>query len=85
MICYLLHNCVLNSKKIMKNKRHKALEKYLEMPVLKEHVSDIWEMKETIANCDRTTIEKLCLQSYAMQLVSERYIEELECKIIENA
>lgn len=73
----------LNNKNT-KTKRHKALEKYLDMPVLKEDVQELYDMKEFFFNCDRTTLQLLCLRFFAMNNVAERYIEELEGKIIDN-
>lgn len=37
-----------------------------------------------LPNCDRTTLELECTRMFAYMKVSEAYIEELECKIIEN-
>lgn len=68
-----------------KTKRHKKLEKYLDMPVLKEDVQELYDMKEFFFNCDRTTLQLLCLKLYAMNSVAERYIEELEGKTIDNS
>lgn len=70
--------------KTTKTKRHKKLEKYLDMPVLKEDVQELYDMKEFFFNCDRTTLQLLCLKLYAMNSVAEKYIEELESKIIDN-
>ena len=46
--------------KTTKTKRNKALEEYLDMPVLKEDVQELYDMKEFFFNCDRTTLQLHC-------------------------
>ena len=68
-----------------KSKAHKALERYLDMPVPKCFLNEVLDAKNIYANCDRSTLEKECTRMFAYIKVSEAYIEELECKIIDNA
>jgi hypothetical protein len=68
-----------------KSKAHKALERYLDMPVAKKFLKDVLDAKNVYENCDRTTLERECTRMFAYIEVVEDYIEELECKIISNA
>ena len=68
-----------------KSKTHKQLEKYLDMPIPREFFKDVMDAKITFENCDRSTLERECTRMFAYIKVSEAYIEELECKIINNA
>lgn len=68
-----------------KNHAHKFLEKYLDMPIPKEFYKEVLDAMDTYRNCDRSTLERECTRMFAYIKVSEAYIEELECKIINNA
>lgn len=68
-----------------KSNEHKALERYLDMPVPKRFLNEVLGAKIFYANCDRTALELECTRMFAYIKVSEAYIEELECKIIDNA
>ena len=67
-----------------KNKKHKFIERYTEMEIPKCFVDEVCEAKGIYENCDRSTLEKECTRMFAYIKVSEAYIEDLECKIIEN-
>lgn len=71
-------------EKKKKNHSHKFLEKYLDMPIPKEFYKEVLDAKNAYRNCDRTTLERECTRMFAYIKVSEAYIEELECKIINN-
>ncbi len=68
-----------------KSKAHKAIEIYTDMKIPKCFVNEVLEAKEIYKNCDRTTLERECTRLFAYIKVSDAYIEELECKIINNA
>ena len=65
-----------------KSKKHKAIERYTDMEIPKFLVDEVCEVKEIYVNCDRSTLERECTRMYAYVKVSEAYIDELECKII---
>lgn len=54
------------------------------MEIPKCFVDEVCEAKGIYENCDRSTLEKECTRMFAYIKVSEAYIDELECKIIEN-
>lgn len=68
-----------------KSKKHKAIERYTDMEIPKCIVDEVYEAREIYENCDRSILEKECTRMFAYIKVSEAYIEELECKIINNA
>lgn len=68
-----------------KNKKHKFIERYTEMEIPKCFVDEVCEAKDIYTNCDRSTLERECTRMFAYIKVSEAYIDELECKIINNA
>ena len=68
-----------------KSKAHKAIERYTDMNIPKCFVNEVLEAKEVYENCDRSTLERECTRMFAYIKVFEAYIEELECKIINNA
>lgn len=67
-----------------KSKAHKALERYLDMPVPKRFLNEVLAAMNIYANCDRTALELECTRMFAYMKVSEAYVDELECRIITN-
>lgn len=67
-----------------KSKAHKALERYLDMPVPKRFLNEVLDAMNIYANCDRTALELECTRMFAYMKVSEAYVDELECRIISN-
>lgn len=65
-----------------KSKKHKFIERYTEMEILKCFVNEVCEAKGIYENCDRSTLEKECTRMHVYISVMEAYIEELETKII---
>ena len=65
-----------------KSKKHKAIERYTDIEIPKCLVDEVCEAKEIYANCDRSTLEKVCTRLFAYIKVSEAYIDELETKLI---
>lgn len=68
-----------------KSKKHKRIERYTDMKIPPCFVNEVSEAREIYENCDRSTLEKECTRMFAYIKVTEAYIEDLECKIINNA
>lgn len=64
-----------------KSKKHKRIERYIEMEIPKCFVDEVCEAKGIYENCDRSTLEKECTRMFAYIKVSEAYIDELETKL----
>ena len=48
-----------------KSNAHKALERYLDMPVPKRFLNEVLDAKNIYANCDHSTLERECTRMYA--------------------
>ena len=47
-----------------KNRAHKFLEKYLDMPIPKEFYKEVLDAMDTYRNCDRSTLERECTRMH---------------------
>ena len=65
-----------------KSKRHYSIERYLGMQIPKCFLNEVCEATIVYKNCDRSTLERECARMFAYIKVTEKYIEELELKLV---
>lgn len=65
-----------------KRKRHYSIERYLGMEIPKCFLNEVCEATTVYQNCDRSTLERECTRMFAYINVMEKYIEELELKLV---
>ena len=63
-----------------KSKRHKSIERYIDMEIPFYFVDEVFEMKGIFENCDRTTLERECTRMFAYSKMLEVHIDSLDNK-----